>query len=119
MNVDIYSLAVLVLIGIGMILGSYTILGVVAFWKSTPKGVETFREILGSGALKIITVGWIVIAVAFLALTKVMSESAVVAILSGTAGYVLGGVGRFKGAESPQLTENTEYSDRKKLESEN
>ncbi len=111
---DVYALAVLVLIGIGMILGSYTILGVVAFWKSNPQGIETFGGLLGrNGWLKIITVGWIVIAVAFLALAKIVGEPGVVAILSGTAGYVLGGVGRPKREESPQLTENTKSSDRK------
>jgi len=68
-----------------MILSSYTILGVLAFLKSNPSGVNTFGELLGiDDSLKIVTVGWIVIAVTFLALTGVMSEPAVVAILSGT-----------------------------------
>ncbi len=90
MTIDIYPLGVLVLIGIGLLLACYTILGVVAFRRGC---ADTFSLLLErSGALKVITVGWIVIATTFLGLAGVFKEAAVVAILSGTAGYVLGGV---------------------------
>lgn len=107
MNVDIYSLAVLVLIGVGMIIGSFTIICVVALWNSNENGGKVFGELLGfEGSLKIITVGWIVIAVTFLALAGIINEPAVVAIMSGIAGYVLGGVGKSKDVERLQLPEN-------------
>lgn len=118
MNVDIYPLAVLVLIGVGMLIGSYTIIGVAAFLKSNGNGVKTFGELLGfEGSLKIITVGWIVIAIAFLALAGVINEPAVVAIMSGIAGYVLGGVGKSKDVERLQLPENNSITKSSKITS--
>jgi hypothetical protein len=45
-------------------------------------------------ALQMITVILIVVAAAFLALVRIIEPNGVVAILSGIAGYVLGGIRR-------------------------
>jgi hypothetical protein len=116
MTVDIYPLGVLVLIGIGLILACYTILGVVAFRHGC---ADTFSQLLGrSGALKVITVGWIIIATTFLGLAGVFKEAAVVAILSGTAGYVLGGAEKTKNRRGElHLGDDAASSEERRLES--
>jgi len=96
MTVDIIALAKLLLIGVG-IMGGFTIVGAIAFWKTEKGGAKTFTMFFQRGvALRMLTVGAIVVGAIFLALAGTIKESSVVAILSGIAGYVLGGYERTK-----------------------
>ncbi|HEX7314366.1 MAG TPA: hypothetical protein VF297_10610 [Pyrinomonadaceae bacterium] len=100
MNNDIYGLARLVVIGIGIVIASFTIIGAIAFWRTKQGAAEIFSRLFErSDAIRVLTVGGIVIAATFLALVGIIKESAVVAILSGIAGYVLGGTQRSKVGE--------------------
>lgn len=95
MAIDIFKLGLLVLIGVGLLIASFTIVGIIAFRSTKQDAAEKFIRLFErSDPLRIITVGWIVIAATLLALTGVIKETAVVAILSGTVGYVLGGAER-------------------------
>ena len=115
MTIDIYPLGVLVLIGVGLLVACYTILGVVAFKRGC---ADTFGLLLErGGVLKVIAVGWIIIATTFLGLAGVFKEAAVVAILSGTAGYVLGGVEKNKNRRGElQAGDDATPSEEKMLE---
>jgi hypothetical protein len=93
MTFDIIGLAKLLLIGEGILVAGFTVVGAIAFWKTETGGATTFTSFFQRGdALRMITVGGIVIAATFLGLAKIVEGTAVVAILSGIAGYVLGGV---------------------------
>src|SRR3982750_2357360 len=97
MTVDIIELAKLLLIGVGIMGAGFTIVGAIAFWKTEKGAAKTFILFFQRGdALRMLTVGAIVVGAIFLALAGTIKESSVVAILSGIAGYVLGGYERAK-----------------------
>jgi hypothetical protein len=97
MTVDIIALAQLLLIGVGILAAGFTIVGAIAFWKTDKGAAKTFTLFFQRGdGLRMLTVGAIVVGVIFLALAGTIKEASVVAILSGIAGYVLGGYGRSK-----------------------
>jgi hypothetical protein len=96
-SIDLLGLAWVFFWGILIITLGFTVVGGIAFWKTNTGGAKTFTLFLQRGdALRIMTVGGIVVAATFLALAGVLDGAAVAAILSGIAGYVLGGLGKSK-----------------------
>ena len=69
------------------------IVGGIAFWKTEKGGAKTFSLLLvRANALQMLAVILIVISAIILRLANAISSEAVVSILSGVAGYVLGGI---------------------------
>lgn len=92
-NIDLLGLAWIFVWVIGIVTLGFTIVGGIAFWKTNTGGAKTFTLFLQRGdALRIMTVGGIVVAATFLALAGILEGAAVASILSGIAGYVLGGL---------------------------
>ncbi len=90
---DLLALAQILLVCVAILALAFTIVGGIAFWRTEKGGAKTFTLFIQRGdALRILTVVLIVIAASFLALAHVIEGTAVVAILSGIAGYVLGGL---------------------------
>lgn len=79
-----YSIAVCVI--------SASVLGCIAFWKSADAAGAFTKMFDRAQALKMVTVLLIVLSVLILALLGKIAESGTVGVLSGIAGYVLGGL---------------------------
>lgn len=85
------------LIALGILTVGFIVVGSIAFWRTQKGSAKTFSLFLQrANALKLLTVALIVIASTLLALTGIVDGAAAMAILSGIAGYVLGGMGRAK-----------------------
>ena len=70
-----------------------TIVGGIAFWKTQVGAARTFSLLLErANALQMLAVILIIVAAVALRLQDAINPEAVVSILSGVAGYVLGGV---------------------------
>jgi hypothetical protein len=79
----------------GIVAVCATAVAMVAFWKDKNASVKNFTDIAKfGGALNLLTVGLVIIAATFLTLADKIKGEAVVAIISGVAGYVLGGLQR-------------------------
>ena len=92
---SIDQLALYALIGTSVFAVCATVVAAIAFWRDEKSSARNFLGIAQhGGALRIITVGMIVLAATFLALANKITGEAVVAIISGVAGYVLGGFQR-------------------------
>ena len=93
----IVRLGWIALAALGITALSFTTTAIVAF-RRAPQNMNpayTFSLMFERAkALQMITVILIVVAVAFLALVRIIEPNGVVAILSGIAGYVLGGIRR-------------------------
>jgi hypothetical protein len=95
-NLD--RLALYAVIGMGIVAICASVVAIVAFRKDGNASGEAFVKIANhGGALKLLTVGLVVFTATFLTLADKIRGEAVVAIISGVAGYVLGGVERDKG----------------------
>jgi len=78
-------------IAVGLVVLGGTIVGSIAFWRAAEGQARTFSMLLQrANALQILTAILIVIAACALIITGDIQEEAVVSILSGVAGYVLG-----------------------------
>lgn len=72
-----------------------TIIGGIAFWKTEKGGAKTFSLLVQrASAIQMATVVLIILGACSLRMLNLISSEAVVSILSGVAGYVLGGVSR-------------------------
>lgn len=72
-----------------------TIIGAIAFWRAGQGTAKTFSLLIQRGnLLKLLTVLCIVVAATMLAVLGKIQPEGITAILSGIAGYVLGGVGK-------------------------
>jgi hypothetical protein len=92
-NLD--RLALYSVIGMGIVAVCATAVAIAAFWKDKNASVKNFTDIAKfGGALRLLTVGLVIIAATFLTLADKIKGEAVVAIISGVAGYVLGGLQR-------------------------
>ena len=106
----IIQLAWIALLALVMIVIPFTVIGVIAF-KRAPVApgnnpAVTFSRLFERAkALQMITVILIVLAAAFLALLRVIDPNGVVAILSGVAGYVLGGIKKESSEENQKMPE--------------
>lgn len=79
----------------GIIMVGGTIIGSVAFWRAGSGTAKTFSLLIQRGnLLKLLTVLCIVIAATMLAILGKIPSEGITAILSGIAGYVLGGIGK-------------------------
>ena len=77
---------------VGIVTFGVTILGGIAFWRTQSGGAKTFSLLVQrADATRLVTVLVIVAAAFVLALIGRVEAGAVVSILSGIAGYVLGG----------------------------
>ena len=107
MKLDMASIttwALYALIGALAFAACLTIIGSIAFWKTEKGAAKTFSLLLErSNVLQMLTVILIVAAATLLRLADAINSEAIVSILSGIAGYVLGGVGfgRQKDKEEP------------------
>lgn len=91
----IIQLAWIALLAVGTTVIAFTIMAVIAFQRAPQdkNPAYTFSRMFERAkALQMITVILIVVAAAFLALLRVIDSNGVVGILSGIAGYVLGGL---------------------------
>ena len=93
----IIRLGWIALLALGITALAFTVTAIVAFMRA-PQNMNpayTFSLMFERAkALQMITVILIVVAVSFLALIRIIEPNGVVAVLSGIAGYVLGGIRR-------------------------
>lgn len=77
-----------------------TIVGSIAFWRAGAGQAKTFSLLLQrSQALQMATVILIILGACALRIVELISSEAIVSILSGIAGYVLGGRSLFPAKE--------------------
>ena len=86
----IITLAELFLIGLGIVITGATIVYVAMFWKGNMTGNGIARILQQTDVPKLATIILIVLAASMLGLLGVIEGEAVIALLSGIAGYVLG-----------------------------
>ena len=86
----IITLAQLSLIGLSIIIGGATIVYGVMFWKGNMSAPSIARIVQQTDVPKLATIILIVLAASLLGLLGVIRGEAVIALLSGIAGYVLG-----------------------------
>ena len=86
----IITLAQLSLISLGLIIGGATIVYGVMFWKGNMSAPSIARIVQQTDVPKLATIILIVLAASLLGLLGVIRGEAVIALLSGIAGYVLG-----------------------------
>jgi hypothetical protein len=77
---------------VGTVVAGATIVGSIAFFKTDKGAAKTFSLLIQrAGALQMITVMTIVVGACLLAFAGKISAEGITSILSGIAGYVLGG----------------------------
>ena len=86
----IITLAQMALIGLGIIIGGATIVYGAMFWKGNMSGASIARILQQTDVPKLATIILIVISASMLGMMGVIAGEAVIALLSGIAGYVLG-----------------------------
>lgn len=78
---------------ISVLAAAFTIVGSIAFWKATRGQAKTFSLLFERAeAVRISAVVLIIFAVVLLGIIGKIDSSGIIAILSGVAGYVLGGL---------------------------
>lgn len=103
-KIIIYCIAGIVM----AIIISHTIIGLKAFANTTKGGSKSFG-LLFQRSIKFYTVLLIVVATIFLGLIKIIDSQAVVSILSGISGYILGNT---RGNNNEQYEEHKKEGDR-------
>ena len=99
-RVAIYAFSVIISLAI---LG-FTVMMVIAFWAAKPDEPMAFTRLVADGnGLRIVTVIAIVLGIVYLGFTGILEDTAISPILSGIAGYVLGGwtMSRVKTEDEP------------------
>lgn len=86
----IITLSQLGLIGFGMLIAGAAVVYSVLFWKGNLSGASIARILQQTDVPKLATIILIVLAASLLGLLRVIAGEAVIALLSGIAGYVLG-----------------------------
>ena len=86
----IITLSQLFLVGLGIIIGGATVVYSTMFWKGNMTGASIARILQQTDVPKLATIILIVLAASLLGLLGVIAGEAVIALLSGIAGYVLG-----------------------------
>ena len=77
-----------------------TVVGSIAFWRTETGGAKTFSLLLQrASALQMLAVILIILTAATLRILNLIESGAVVSLLSGIAGFVVGGTGRTKQGE--------------------
>lgn len=86
----IVTLSQLGLIGFGILIAGAAVVYTVLFWKGNLSGESIARIVQQTDIPKLATIILIVLAASLLGLLGVIAGEAVIALLSGIAGYVLG-----------------------------
>ena len=86
----IITLAQFLLIAFGIVMAGATVVYVAMFWKGNLSGASVVRILQQTDVPKLATIILIVLAASLLGLLRVIAGEAVIALLSGIAGYVLG-----------------------------
>ena len=86
----IITLAQMLLIAFGIVIGGATVVYVAMFWKGNITGASIARILQQTDVPKLATIIMIVLAASLLGLLRIIEGEAVIALLSGIAGYVLG-----------------------------
>jgi hypothetical protein len=90
-------------------LASFAAVGCFAFWRTSHGAAKSFTFLLTRGdTVRVLTVTGIVFAATFLALSRTIDGATVASVLSGIAGYVLGGITRSPSTESGATGNNEE-----------
>jgi hypothetical protein len=85
---------------IAVIVAGGTIVGSIAFWRTQSGAAKTFSLLLQrASALQMLAIFLIILAACALRILDLINSEAVATLLSGIAGYVLGGTGRTKQGE--------------------
>ena len=87
-RIGIYAFTVIA----GLAIAGFTLMMIVAFWAAKPNEPAAFTRLIADGnGLRIVTVICIVVGIVYLGFVGALKETAISPILSGVAGYVLGG----------------------------
>jgi hypothetical protein len=86
----IITLAQYMLIAFGILIGGAALVYTIMFWKGNFSGASIARILHQTDIPKLATIILIVLAASLLGLLRVIAGEAVIALLSGIAGYVLG-----------------------------
>ncbi len=87
---------------VAVIAGGFTLIGAVAVWRSEKAGAAAFfRMFERMQVLQLLTVMLVIASATVLALLGILNSNGITGILSGVAGYVLGGLARTPGAAPP------------------
>ena len=98
----VIEIGLYVLIAFGITTAGLTIGAIVIFRNHNLSGESLALIVERSEVAKLATIVLIVLAVTFLGLLKIVAGEAVVAVLSGIAGYVLGGKTKASDKEIPR-----------------
>jgi hypothetical protein len=86
---------------LGIVVLGFTIVGVIAVWRTSSDGAWAFFKMFERlQVLQMLTVIFVIASATILALLGVLNSNGVTGILSGVAGYVLGGLGRAESSSS-------------------
>jgi hypothetical protein len=90
-------IALYVTIAVGIVIAGATIVGGIAFWRAEKGTAKTFSLLIQrANFLQMLAVVLIILAAVGLRLADKIGAEAVVSLLSGVAGFVLGGVTKSK-----------------------
>jgi hypothetical protein len=90
--IDLLSSVSLIL---GIVVFGFTVVGVIAVWRTSSDGAWAFFKMFERlQVLQMLTVIFVIASATILALLGVLNSNGVTGILSGVAGYVLGGLGK-------------------------
>jgi len=90
---------------VGILAIGFSVIGVVAVWRTSKDGAWAFfRMFERMQILQMLTVMLVIAAATVLALVGVLNSNGVTGILSGVAGYVLGGLSKQNQAETTKRT---------------
>lgn len=86
----VVTMSQILLIGFGILIAGAAVVYSVLFWKGNLSGANIARILHETDVPKLATIILIVLAASLLGLLRVIAGEAVIALLSGIAGYVLG-----------------------------
>ncbi len=87
---------------VAVIAGGFTLIGAVAVWRSEKAGAAAFfRMFERMQVLQLLTVMLVIASATVLALLGILNSNGITGILSGVAGYVLGGLSKAPSAAPP------------------
>jgi mannose/fructose/N-acetylgalactosamine-specific phosphotransferase system component IIC len=90
---------------VGILAIGFSIVGIVAIWRTSKDGASAFfRMFERMQILQMLTVMLVIASATLLALVGVLNSNGVTGILSGVAGYVLGGLSRPSQSETTKRT---------------
>src|SRR5262245_60229901 len=91
---------------LGLAFTAFTVVGAIAFYRGGSGQPKSFGLLFERGNfLRLLTATLVILGVVILALTDKLEKEGTVAILSGVAGYVLGGLTRQQTEKSESNTE--------------